>query len=272
MHSARPINEPVSVLTNLEQLTNMTNHLFRLRFQREIRGFAFLLIAVATFAPQVKSAVVWDGPPITFTNLAGTDPTQPTNQDRLTADVWLTRGNSQGLFNAALESSFIAFFSPSKTEWSYGALSNHASLTYTDWEDMYGGSSGGGPPATIGQDTVVHLISDDIYLSIRLTSWGVRSGGFSYIRSTPNTTPPPPATPTLINPTMSGNGSFQLAFTNAPGYTFTVLGTTNLSLTITNWTVLGQVTDAPPGSGSYHFTDPGAGTNHVRRFYRVKWP
>jgi hypothetical protein len=31
------------------------------------------------------------------------DPTQPANQDRLTANVWLTRENSRGLFNAAKE-------------------------------------------------------------------------------------------------------------------------------------------------------------------------
>ena len=30
---------------------------------------------------------------------------------------------------------------------------------------------------------------------------------------------------------------------------------TNLFLDVTNWTVLGQVTDSPPGSGAYQFTD-----------------
>lgn len=78
-----------------------------------------------------------------------------------------------------------------------------------------------------------------------------------------------PTTVILANPIEIGNGSVQLGFTNAPGATFTVLSTTNLSLPLSNWTVLGGVTEISPGQ--FQFTDPQA-KNHTRRFYRVRSP
>jgi hypothetical protein len=57
--------------------------------------------------------------------------------------------------------------------------------------------------------------------------------------------------------------------TNTSENTVTVLTTTNLLLPLTNWTVLGTVTDSPPGH--FQFTDPQA-TNRPMRFYRVRSP
>ncbi len=128
---------------------------------------------------------VWNGPLITFTNISGSDPNEATNQDRITSDVYLVRGALRGIYNAALEPSYSHLSSPVGTEWAYGQLNNYASLVYTDWEDWFGGKAGGGPPSTLGKDAVLHIIPEDIYLSIQFTSWGVRMGGFSYVRSTP---------------------------------------------------------------------------------------
>jgi hypothetical protein len=64
-----------------------------------------------------------------------------------------------------------------------------------------------------------------------------------------------------------GNGSFQLNFTNTPGTTYTVLGTTNISLSTSNWTVLGTTIENL--AGQFQFTDSQAGTNKLR-FYRVR--
>src|SRR5690349_9473329 len=52
-----------------------------------------------------EGAIIWNGPPFAYTQ-PSPDPTQPANQDRLTADVWLTRGTTLGLFNAAMEGFF----------------------------------------------------------------------------------------------------------------------------------------------------------------------
>jgi hypothetical protein len=57
--------------------------------------------------------------------------------------------------------------------------------------------------------------------------------------------------------------------TNTSENTVTVLTTTNLLLPLTNWTVLGIVTDSPPGQ--FQFTDPQA-TNRPMRFYRICSP
>jgi hypothetical protein len=64
-------------------------------------------------------------------------------------------------------------------------------------------------------------------------------------------------------------GAFQFGFTNLSGAGFTVLGTTNLSLPLSNWTVLGAPVESPPGQ--YQFTDTQA-TNVPVRFYRVSSP
>jgi hypothetical protein len=65
------------------------------------------------------------------------------------------------------------------------------------------------------------------------------------------------------------NGAFQFSFTNLPGLSFTVLGTTNLTLPLSNWTVLGAPVEGP--AGQYQFTDTQA-TNSASQFYRVRSP
>jgi hypothetical protein len=66
-----------------------------------------------------------------------------------------------------------------------------------------------------------------------------------------------------------GNGNFQITFTNAPGLGFEVLTSTNITLSVTNWTVLGAATEGPVGQ--YQFTDSAAPANQ-KRFYRVSLP
>src|SRR4030095_6866568 len=111
-------------------------------------------------------------------------PNQAANQDRMSSSLWLTRGSSQGLFNAHAEGFFTHFVSPAGTEWGDGSLSNYATLSYTDWNHWAKGVHAG-PPSTVGVNAVMHIIPDDIYLSIRFTSWtsGGAGGGFSYMRS-----------------------------------------------------------------------------------------
>ena len=133
----------------------------------------------------VHAATVWAGPLFTY-NQPAPNPTKATNQDRITADVWLTRATSKGLFNAFYETNATAL-SPTNTEWAFGSLSDYDSLGYTNWLALLNGAS---PTTLVGQPLVLHLISDDIYLSVNFTVWVPGgSGGFAYDRSTP--TPPP---------------------------------------------------------------------------------
>jgi hypothetical protein len=65
------------------------------------------------------------------------------------------------------------------------------------------------------------------------------------------------------------NGIFQFAFSNSdPGATFTVLTTTNPSLPLTDWTVVGPATNTAPGLFQFN-TDT---TNNPPGFYRVRSP
>ena len=108
----------------------------------------------------------------------------------MTPNVWITRDSTHGIYNIAKENSFTKFFSPADTAWAFGALSSYATLNYTDWEDWFGGPTGGGPITTVGKPAVVHLISEDIYLSVDFTYWGIRNSGFAYERSTPSVPEP----------------------------------------------------------------------------------
>jgi hypothetical protein len=78
-----------------------------------------------------------------------------------------------------------------------------------------------------------------------------------------------PTPPYLTGVTMLNNGAFQLAFSNSIGAPFTVLGSTELGLPLSNWSVLGPATEILPGQ--FLFTDPQA-TNSAQGFYRVRSP
>ena len=71
--------------------------------------------------------------------------------------------------------------------------------------------------------------------------------------------------PPRLQGTNLGNGNFQLNFTNTPGTSYTELASTNVSLSVSNWTVLGTTTETQ--AGQFQFTDSPASK---LRFYRVR--
>jgi hypothetical protein len=77
----------------------------------------------------------------------------------------------------------------------------------------------------------------------------------------------------FIPPHLTGvrlsNGTFQINFTNTPGAGFVVLASTNISLSVSNWIVLGTPTESP--AGQYQFIDSAA-ANNQKHFYRVSLP
>jgi hypothetical protein len=157
---------------------------------------AGLSVALAVSSPQTFAATIWDGPLITYTQ-PGFDPTVPANRDPLTANVIITRAQTAGIFNFAKESGYIKPTSPADTEWAEGDLADALTLSYSTWQQ-----AGGGFPVHMlpGVQLVCHLITDDIYLSVKFTALGAQgAGGFSYIRSTPNASTPTP-TVSITNP------------------------------------------------------------------------
>lgn len=128
---------------------------------------------------------VWSGRTLSFVRPDNVDWTQPQFQDHITPNVWITRKASMGIFNIKQEAGYVAT-SPKDTEWATGDAVNHAALTFKPWVQW----AANNPPSTVGVNAVVHLISEDIYIDIRIDSWTSSSlgGGFSYHRGEPPTT------------------------------------------------------------------------------------
>jgi len=70
----------------------------------------------------------------------------------------------------------------------------------------------------------------------------------------------------LANPKTQLNRSFQFDLVGNPGLAFKVMSTTNASLPMSDWAMIGSATETTPGL--YQFADPLA-TNGVKCFYRV---
>lgn len=124
---------------------------------------------------------IWSGPPVIFTKPDGADWTLPEFQDSLTPSVILARQELRSLFNIVLESEYNreTDLSPLDTEWAIGNTSDLSTLTFDTWQNANGRNK-----PNVGEDLVLHLISDDIYIDLKYLSWsGGGNGGYSYIRS-----------------------------------------------------------------------------------------
>lgn len=135
-------------------------------------------------------------------------------------------------------------------------------------------------PATVNLTGPFAPVSDSTWLTIT----GVTNGvvGFAFTATTTNrtahitllgqsiaVTQPAVTPPILTGYTILNNGAFRFGFTNNQGASFTVWASTNLMLPLTNWTLLGTLTN--DGSGQYQFTDLPT-TNNGQQFYRVSSP
>ncbi len=157
-----------------------------------MRKTIYLLIIIFTLSScsnsedevpgDTTSSTVWTGTNLTFTKADGADYTQLSNQDQLTSNVSITRGNNGGqIFNIVKESSANENSSPAGTRWSIGSINNINSLSFTNFR-----SAVGKPKEVVGKSLVMHLVDDDIYLSVKFISWSQgKNGGFAYQRSTP---------------------------------------------------------------------------------------
>jgi len=74
--------------------------------------------------------------------------------------------------------------------------------------------------------------------------------------------------PKLASPQVT-NGRLQFSFNNDPGAQFTILTATNLSLPLSDWTVLGLATNT--GGSNFQFSVP-VSPDQLKQFYRVRSP
>ena len=153
--------------------------------------YSYLLIVILTLIScssddeqvpvDTTSSTIWKGTSITFSKADGADHNQASNQDRLTSNVWITRANDGGqIFNIVKESAANKNSSPAGTTWSIGSINEINSLSFTNFR-----AAVGKPKDVVGKNLVMHLVDDNIYLSIKFTSWSDgQKGGFAYSRST----------------------------------------------------------------------------------------
>ena len=123
---------------------------------------------------------IWNGPIKFFEKKDNTNQLEKTNQDSITENVIITRGNNGGqIFNIAKENEADKYKSPIGTEWAIGSLNQIDSLVFKDFRLAVK------PQYVVGKKLVLHLIEEDIYLSVEFKSWSSgKKGGFSYERST----------------------------------------------------------------------------------------
>jgi hypothetical protein len=76
-------------------------------------------------------------------------------------------------------------------------------------------------------------------------------------------------TPPTLDPVSLSGGEFNFTFTSTPSLSFTVFGSTNVTLPLSQWQNLGHPTESP--AGSYRFTDPKAATNTMS-YYSIRQP
>lgn len=153
------------------------------------------VVAVVGFVPFTAPAAqtVWSGYDVLFEKPDGANWTLEANQDRITSNVWITRASSRGPINFVTETTYTRNVSPEDTEWATGEAVDWQSLTFTNWE-TWRGATGSTDLSFLGENAVVHLITDDIYLDIRFESWSCCSaGGFSYVRARDPASPVEPA-------------------------------------------------------------------------------
>lgn len=133
----------------------------------------------------MREPIIFNGPRVVFRKAQNADYEQAENQDRITDRVWITRGFLEGIFNPKIEIDFTRSVSPADTEWAEGTTDKIPELSFQNWNAAINRF----PKGAIGKNYVLHLISENIYIDIKLLTWSDGrddggGGGFSYERST----------------------------------------------------------------------------------------
>lgn len=182
-----------------------------------------------------------------------------------------------GVYNARgtvrLTNSIVAGNSAASSANIYGSFS--ASHCLTNGDPLlaplgdYGGPTqtmpplAGSPAIDAGLDSVTTFIATDQRGYPRLSGTHVDIGAVEAQFAPANNRP------VIRNSSVLAGGALSFNFTNVPNADFTVLATTNLALTLSQWIILAPAIQGSPGQ--YQFTDIFA-TNYPQRFYRVVSP
>ena len=107
---------------------------------------------------------IWNGPVKFFEKKDNTNQLEKTNQDSITENVIITRGNNGGqIFNIAKENEADKYKSPIGTEWAIGSLNQIDSLVFKDFRLAVK------PQYVVGKKLVLHLLRKTFILVLSLS-------------------------------------------------------------------------------------------------------
>jgi len=123
-------------------------------------------------------------PNITISKASGADYHLAENQDRITEDVWITRGYDEGLFNIARESSYDhgTWMAPTGTEWAFGTTAEATPGDYTFWRDAVRNRAGIRTHELPGYTFSLKLTDYDLFYDVTFHEWERNGSAFSYTR------------------------------------------------------------------------------------------
>jgi hypothetical protein len=145
-----------------------------------------VLAAITLPLGHAATATLWTGPTTSFAKSAATP-----SDVIIAGKVVLTRGGRDVLYNTAAGETSAGQNSPADTEWAFGALTNYSKLSYQSLESLRNGNLAA---RILNAPMVMHLVNEDVYLSVKFTQWArhLSGGGFAYTRSTPALSVSPP--------------------------------------------------------------------------------
>lgn len=115
-----------------------------------------------------------------FAKASNADETLPENQDRITENVWLTREDHDGIFNAFEQSGYNG--STNTIEWALGRTEDVSADDYTNFKNALDYNISGRITNTV---LSLHLIESNRYFDVEFDVWesGRNGGAFSYTRT-----------------------------------------------------------------------------------------
>ncbi|WP_394973526.1 hypothetical protein [uncultured Croceitalea sp.] len=201
------IDESVSGALDVDSVTGEISVLDPLAFDWEINPVINGIVEISTAFSSLRKnieinlndiTIFWTGPMMDFVYEGDGDATLPENQDRITNNVWITRGPNFPIYNAAIESQFMfgptfpESISPERTLWAVGSIADGVeNLAFATFATTVGSAfryinvDGNAP-------LVLFLVKDDTYIDLTFIDWHRGNGadgglgGFSYMRSTQN--------------------------------------------------------------------------------------
>ena len=182
----------------------------------------FVLVPAAQADP-----TIWTGPATNFAQTAVGLGQLPVADVLVPGAVSLARNGNHWLYNTNLDP-FAEPGTPTDTEWSFGDLSDYASLTYQSFDSFRDFDLSARLVTDPPSPMVCHLTNEDIYLSVTFSAWPQGGGLIAYTRSTPAAVVVAPSpTVTITNP-LSG------AVFSAPANVKIAASATVSSGTVTN--------------------------------------